>query len=156
PENVEAELVSQDVAQLLPQESASERDLTQDIGDPNSVSDLPDSDPTGGTSIGGGAGAGHRGTGTPSPFAARPLGTGLKKGVLRGGPAQGTEEAIRLGLIWLVRHQNENGSWSSLTCKDHCPPDKPCQPDTGKGPQGYVDGLDVGLTGLSLLCFLGA
>jgi hypothetical protein len=159
PDNVEAELVPQEVAQLLPQDAPVDpnRDLSQEIGDPNSVSDMPDSDPTGGTSIGVGNEAGHRGSGMPSAFVGRRLGTGLKKGVLPGGPTQGTEEAIRLGLIWLIRHQNDNGSWSAITCKDHCPPDKPCQPETAKSEfGGYTDKLDVGLTSVSLLCFLGA
>jgi hypothetical protein len=157
PENQTAEIVSNEVAQLLPNESPVDpnRDLSQDIGDPNSQSDMPNSDPTGGTSVGVGQG-GHRGTGTPSPFAGRKLGTGLKKGVLPGGPTQGTEEAIRIGLIWLARHQNENGSWSAMTCKDHCPADKPCQPESGVGQDAYTDKFDVGLTSLSLLAFLGA
>lgn len=157
PENQTAEIVSNEVAQLLPNEGPIDpnRDLTQDIGDPNSTSDMPNSDPTGGTSVGVGSG-GHRGTGTPSAFAGRKVGTGMRKGVLPGGPTQGTEEAIRIGLIWLARHQNENGSWSAMTCKDHCPADKPCQPETGAGQDAYTDVYDVGLTGLSLLAFLGA
>ncbi|MSR46844.1 MAG: hypothetical protein EXS13_07255 [Planctomycetes bacterium] len=155
PDNVAAELVPTELAELIPTEEV-ERDLTQDIGDPNSVSEMPDSDPTGGTSIGVGEGGGHRGTGTPSPFASRKLGSGLKKGVRPSGATQGTEEAIRLGLLWLARHQNENGSWSALTCKDHCPGDHPCQPETGADEGGYTDRVDVGLTGLSLLCYLGA
>jgi len=154
PENVEAEIVSHEI-ENLPTDT-SPRDLTQDIGDPNSTSDMPNSDPTGGTSIGVGVG-GHHGTGTPSTFSGRKIGTGLRKGVLPGGPTQGTEEAIRIGLIWLVRHQNDNGSWSAMTCKDHCPADKPCQPETGAGESdAYTDTFDVGLTGLSLLAFLGA
>jgi hypothetical protein len=154
PENVEAELVSHEI-ENLPTDT-SPRDLTQDIGDPNSTSDMPNSDPTGGTAIGVGVG-GHHGTGTPSTFAGRKIGTGLRKGVLPGGPTQGTEEAIRIGLIWLVRHQNDNGSWSAMTCKDHCPADKPCQPETGAGEaDAYTDKFDVGLTSISLLAFLGA
>jgi hypothetical protein len=157
PDNVEAELVANEVAELLPTEAPDpNRDLTQEIGDPNSVSDMPDSDPTGGTSIGVGAGGGHRGTGTPSPFAGRKLGTGARKGVRPSGPTQGTEEAIRLALIWLARHQNADGSWSAFSCKEHCPSGKPCQPETGAEAAGYSDKLDVGLTGLSLLCYLGA
>src|SRR6266850_2699780 len=80
PENLEAELVPNEVAQLLPTESPVDpnRDLTQDIGDPNSSSDMPNSDPTGGTSVGVGQG-GHHGSGTPSAFAGRKLGTGVRK-----------------------------------------------------------------------------
>jgi hypothetical protein len=44
-----------------------------------------------------------------------------------------------------------------MTCKDHCPADKPCQPETGAGEaDAYTDRFDVGLTSLSLLAFLGA
>ena len=156
PDNVEAEVVSNEVAQLLPQDLDPNRDLTQEIGDPNSVSDLPDSDPTGGTPIGVGTGGGHRGSGTPSTYSGRRLGSGVRKGVRPNTETQGTEEAVRLGLIWLARHQNIDGSWSAKAFSEHCPSGKVCMPEAGPESEPFTEKLDPGLTGLSLLAFLGA
>ena len=57
------------------------------------------------------------------------------------------------GLRWLLRHGNEDGSWSAKTCIDHCATtNEPCVRDG----DAYCTNYDEGLTGLALLCFLGA
>jgi hypothetical protein len=53
---------------------------------------------------------------------------------------------------WLVRHQNENGSWSATTLKDRCSPEAPCFDPK----EDYHALYDEGVTSLALLCFLGA
>ena len=70
-----------------------------------------------------------------------------------GGPR--TENAVRLGLSWLARHQEADGSWSRTDFHKHCRAG-------GAGAGGAeCDGagispvpLDPAITGLSLLCFL--
>lgn len=49
---------------------------------------------------------------------------------------------------WLVRHQEEDGSWDPLRFVRHCEDSGPC------GGPGFA-GDRVGTTGLALLCFLG-
>ena len=57
-------------------------------------------------------------------------------------------ESIRLGLEWLKKHQDPDGSWSSAEVMKQCPAG-----DTCDGPGNPVN--DVGMTGLALLAFLG-
>lgn len=64
------------------------------------------------------------------------------------GAGRETEDALKAALLWLARHQNADGSWSAHKhtgdAEDACVP-APGNPE-----------FDVGLTGLSLLAFLGA
>jgi hypothetical protein len=152
PDNeVKAELVTyEEETTFVPTEEVEE-DLYQDIGDPTGADDGEAF--TGGTSIGVGSG-GHYGTGAPSAFVSRRAGTATKtkKGRPPKGATVGTEEAVLEGLRWLIRHQNEDGSWGVDTLASRCsPPDKPCIP-AGTEVQPYYN---TGLTGLALLCFLG-
>ena len=64
----------------------------------------------------------------------------------RMGGSERTERAVALALDWLARHQSEDGGWDGLTFDDHC--------DRCGGQTEYD--VDVALTGLSLLTFLGA
>src|SRR6185369_14311659 len=68
--------------------------------------------------------------------------------VARGGGTRATESAVLAALKWLARHQNPDGSWSAESFDARCSGAK-C---VGKGEKDY----DVGVTGLSLLAFLGA
>lgn len=82
----------------------------------------------------------------------------------RGGSAKGdalkefggdklTERAVDDGLKWLMKHQSDNGAWSANRFVDRCPAKEKCGTlHEGLGNFRY----DPGLTGLSLLCFLGA
>ncbi|MBL8861845.1 MAG: hypothetical protein JNK02_07510 [Planctomycetes bacterium] len=146
PKNEEAELVSFEEDVYIPTTEAVPEDLFQDRGDP--LADATGGT-TGGTAIGVGT-VGHAGL-RPTPFGGRKLGTGPRKG-RAGGPTQATERAVLDGLRWLARHQNEDGSWSPSTLKERCDCDDPAY--NPKKP--YVTFYDTGLTGLALLCFLGA
>lgn len=69
-----------------------------------------------------------------------------------GDASQGAEKAVLDGLRWLIRHQNPDGSWGADTLKDRCDAVAPCF-----DPKDRLTGkANVGLTGLALLCFLGA
>jgi hypothetical protein len=152
PENeVSQELVTyEEETTFIPTEEVVEEDLFQDIGDPTGADDGSEAF-TGGTSIGVGAG-GHFGTGNPSAFASRRAGTATKtkKGRPPKGATTGTEEAVLEGLRWLLRHQNDDGSWRVSTVAAHCKGGT-CMPEKAEVSETY----DVGLTGLSLLAFLG-
>lgn len=82
-----------------------------------------------------------------SPLGAR---SGERVVALRiyGGGAE-TEEAVRLGIEWLARHQDPDGSWDPHGYTRHCRPGLSC---TGTGFPEYR----AGVTGLALLAFLGA
>ncbi len=57
-------------------------------------------------------------------------------------------DAVQIALRWLARHQNPDGSWSVTGYTARC--EKACLPNPG------TDDHDAGVTGLSLLAFLGA
>jgi hypothetical protein len=138
-------------------EITDEIDPTKEPGiynpDPEALSNLP-SGATGGTPIGVGA-VGHHGTGTPSAFVSRRAGGGGRGG---GGLGQGggggrggkrnTEAAVLSALEWLRNHQSPDGSWDADGFSQYC------KKNTCDGPGSSAN--DVGLTGLALLCFLGA
>jgi hypothetical protein len=149
PKNEDAELVSFEEDIYIPTTEAQPEDLHLDRGDPTALDNLPSGGTTGGTAIGVGEG-GHYGI-RPSAFGGRKLGSGPRKG-RAGGPTQGTEKAVLDGLRWLVRHQNPDGSWGALSLKSRCIPEAPCY----DAKLNMNDHYDEGLTGLALLCFLGA
>ena len=67
--------------------------------------------------------------------------------VQRLGGSDQTEKAVNLALAWLARHQSADGRWSSAHFDDAC-----------GGRCGGTSKIrsDAALTGLALLCFLGA
>ena len=150
PKNEEAEIVTFEEDVFIPtSEPAPDEDLHMERGDPSALDNLPPG-PTGGTAIGVGDAGGHYGTGIPSGLVGRVAGEGGGFG-RGGGDTQATERAVLEGLTWLLRHQNGDGSWAA-SFGDLCTPDTPCKlPELALGPVH-----DTGLTGLALLCFLGA
>jgi len=68
--------------------------------------------------------------------------------VVRGGGTMATESAVSAALKWLAHHQNPDGGWSSEGFDARCG-DAKC---SGKGDRDH----DAGVTGLSVLAFLGA
>ncbi len=136
-------------------ESTDEADPSKDPGaynpDPEAASDKP-SGPLGATSIGVGA-KGH--LGFPSPYSGRIPGGGGKgdggsghKGHNSTGSSLKTEDAVNNALIWLRNHQSPDGHWDCARFSERCK-GVPCD---GRGQSVH----DVGVTGLALLCFLGA
>lgn len=65
------------------------------------------------------------------------------------GGGKNTESAVENGLDWLARHQSKNGSWNPSQYTQHCL-GKKCDDRTTHANH------TTGLTGLALLCFLGA
>jgi hypothetical protein len=150
PKNSDAEIVSYEEETFTPLTTQTQdEDLHLDRGDPTAVDNLPPG-ATGGTSIGTG-GVGHYGTGVPSGFATRRAGGGGKKG-RAGGVTEGTEAAVLEGMRWLIRHQNDDGSWGADTLLEHCSVKAQCVSDN----QDFSPQYNPGLTGLALLAFLGA
>jgi len=64
-----------------------------------------------------------------------------------------SEDAVEAGLAWLSAHQDRDGNWDRFEFGRHCPRDDPC-PGKAVRAKGYSFG--PGLTGLTLLAFLGA
>lgn len=120
------------------------------IGNPDANSSLLAS-PDASTSIGIG-GPGHRGP-DHGPFRKSHFGDGTDTGEI-GIPVKGHEmdKMVLDGLRWLARHQNADGSWSTLGLRDHCSPDQPCADPK----QPWNHNFDEGLTGMALLAYLGA
>jgi hypothetical protein len=154
PEDVPGELVDETTL-LFPIDTPvpEDVDLSKEIGDPTSLDGLPDGGPSSSTAIGVGL-TGGPGTGVTGIFKLRPnpgpVGSGNVRPPL--GPTVQIDKAVRLGLIWLCRHQNPDGSWSPRSMKDRCDPKVPCfDPKLAAN-----DHYDEGLTSLALLCFLGA
>lgn len=77
---------------------------------------------------------------------------GRRLALNRGGGGKETEDAVLNALRWLARHQSVDGSWSGTRHVAQCNKKFPgtCVPNPG------AEDFDVGLTGLSLLAFLGA
>ena len=99
------------------------------------ISDAPFTGPSTNSSIGLGGGAGG--------------GRGGRRNLRAGGGSRLTEDSVGLGLKWLADHQDKDGSWDCDAFPKHDPKDDKCD---GSGGAHY----DVGVTGLSLLAFLGA
>jgi len=153
-----------DVDYLIPEEQQAFRgepgetiDPTLEAGlfnpDESALSTLP-SGMTGGTAIGTGVN-GHVGNGL-SVWSGRYLGGGGKgrggrgsdgPGVTRGHPDTTTASTLA-ALQWLANHQSPDGRWDCDGFDAQCRKGK-CD---GRGEATY----DVGVTGLALLCFLGA
>ena len=171
PDAAPVEIVTPDTP-VIPPTEVMDPNYKLDIGNPDvepaSGSDLPDGWPgeSGGTSIGVGT-LGHAGAG-PSAFATTwpgnggiPGGKGTKTpgGRPPGGPTVVIDEAIRNGMLWLARHQDESGRWSGATCGQICEAidaEHTCQPETALEAGLYSTQADVGMTSLALLTFLGA
>jgi len=155
PEQERIELVSfAEADAFVPtEEQPPEIDWHADLGDPTG-SEGDDGSSTGGTSIGVGTG-GHHGTGQPAGILGSRVGTGLGRGKPgrpgRSGPPAGTEEAVLEGLRWLMRHQNEDGSWSPASVHTLCSTETPCI----AADPALDSTFDVGMTALALLAFLG-
>ena len=156
--NKDVEIVDpdRDVGMDVPIPTGPE-DLSKEVGDPSAGPDQGGAPPAGGGSIGVGKGGGGPGTGRPSAFGPRgdksKEGTGGLNG-RAGGPTAPTEKAVRDGLIWLIRHQQKDGSWSAARMAEVCDAKGGGCCGESKGSE-FTATYDEGLTGLSLIAFLG-
>jgi hypothetical protein len=105
-------------------------------GDPDFLSDSPFDEKNFNSVIGIGGGAGGK-------FGGR---FGGNRNLRAGG--RGTEQALKDGLEWLANHQDKDGKWDTDEFHKHDPASDKCD---GEGEMEH----DVGVTGLSLLAFLG-
>ncbi len=119
-------------------ETDDDMDDSESLGDPRYISDAPFDGPgdNGTIGIGGGAGGAFGG------------GRGGRRNLKTNGGGSKTETAVDLALEWLKNHQSPGGHWDSDGFDEMCKLNK-CD---GHGEAVY----DPGLSGLSLLCFLGA
>ena len=140
----------------VPEEQVIEEPIeTEEVSDHNEVdtdsefeetagidglSDAPFTGPSSNSAIGlgGGAGGGRRGRGG-------------HRNLRVGGGSGMTQDAVELGLKWLADHQDvdADGRWDCDDFAKHDPAEDKCD-----GPGGAL--YDVGVTGLSILAFLGA
>jgi hypothetical protein len=104
------------------------------------VSDKPFKGKGSNDAIGGGAGGGGR-------YGGRLGGKRNLVNIGGGGPA--TEDAVLAALKWLSRHQSPDGAWNVAGYARQCK-EGSCTPNPGH------EDFDAGVTGLSLLAFLGA
>ena len=116
-------------------------DITDDYesteGDPDFLNDSPFDDKAFNDVIGIGGGAGGK-------FGGR---FGGRRN-LRAAGGSGTEQALKDGLEWLANHQDDDGKWDCDEFNKHDPATDVCD---GPGQPEH----DVGVTGLSLLAFMG-
>lgn len=132
----EEEVVEEPVVQEAEIEETTEQEALEETGDPDFTADAAfDSDSwNNAVGLGGGAGGKYGGRGG--------------RGGKRGGNA--TEQAVADALKWLYDHQAPSGFWDADEFMVYdVYPDQP--PSEGKGNPV----VDVGLTGLALLAFLG-
>lgn len=84
---------------------------------------------------------------------------------LAAGATPASEQAVERALVWLSRHQDQDGRWNAgrrrvgdgrtaapgeTSFSDHCPPDDVCEGDC------FYWEADTAVTGLALLAYLGA
>ena len=119
-------------------ETNSDFDDGVSLGDPRFNSDAPFEGPGSNGTIGIGGGAG-------GAFGGR---RGGRRNLRAGGGGKKTQSAVDLSLEWLKIHQTNNGHWDADGF------DTECKINKCGGPG--VSTFDPGLTGLTLLSFLGA
>lgn len=99
----------------------------------------------------------------PATYRLRSLAS--RKGTaLKNGGTEASEQAVEGSLRWLALHQNIEGYWDSDGFTAHCPAGDRCRgaggasktDPQGEDRRGAGTGADAGVTGLSILAFLGA
>lgn len=120
-------------------ETANEEDFAMSKGDPQASSDSPFEGKFQNNELGIGGGVGGM-------FGDR---FGGRRNLSKSGGGVVTETAVQLGLEWLKKHQTSEGNWDVDGFSSMCNGTPVCD---GKGDPQY----DPAITGLALLCFLGA
>jgi hypothetical protein len=92
------------------------------------------------------------GGGSAGMFGSR-SGGGKRRALAKGGGTRASESAVDAALRWFVRHQSPDGAWDVRTYMNNCAePGQKCEP--GHYHRGETS--QAGITGLAVLCFLGA
>ncbi|MGD2017373.1 MAG: terpene cyclase/mutase family protein [Planctomycetota bacterium] len=136
-EETEEEPIIEDFEVSDHNETDTNEEFEQSEGDPTMNSDSPFDKNNSNSLLGIGGGAGGK-------YGGR---FGGKRN-LRAGGGKGTEQAIKDGLEWLKKHQDEDGKWDCDEFMKHDPSSDKCD---GSGDPNH----DIGDTGLALLAFLG-
>jgi len=124
-------------------EDPTDFDTPTTVGDINANADSPFKSPSSNGSIGVGARAGHkRGTGIGGREFRR------KKGDMGNRPEG--DRATMSALLWLARHQGPDGGWGVQSHAGACKTSRCSTPESASAD------FDIGVSGLSLLAFLGA
>lgn len=118
-------------------------ELTQSlVGDPKEYADASFKSPSSSSAIGYNAPAGKRGTGLGDRARKR------KGGKVGNTPK--TDGAVKDALLWLGRHQGVDGGWGVQSHAGACKAARCATPESASAD------FDIGVSGLSLLAFLGA
>lgn len=92
------------------------------------------------------------GGGAAGMFGSR-SGGGKRRALAKGGGSWASENAVDAALRWFTRHQSPDGSWDIQNYMNNCREDGPkCEP--GHYERGETS--RAGITGLVVLCYLGA
>lgn len=92
------------------------------------------------------------GGGSAGQFGSR-SGGGKRRALAKGGGSRASESAVDAALRWFMRHQSPDGSWDVQTYMNNCTEAGPkCEP--GHYERGETS--RSGITGLVVLCYLGA
>lgn len=78
---------------------------------------------------------------------------GGRKNLRALGGSKATESAVQSGLLWLKRHQSPDGKWDADNFTQNCGKEAKFPGSCGGTGSSWVD---PGVTGIALLCFLGA
>ncbi|HEX7900271.1 MAG TPA: prenyltransferase/squalene oxidase repeat-containing protein [Planctomycetota bacterium] len=136
-----------EVTQLTPENERenvdpSEFDTPTTVGDNKLNADSPFKNPNKNSSIGvGGPGGGKKGDG---------IGGREYRRQQRRKVSTSDDDAVRGALLWLARHQSADGSWGVQSHAGACKGTRCASPESASAD------FDMGVTGLSLLAFLGA
>jgi len=128
-------------------ETPNEEDFQKARGDLNFATLHPFNSRNFSDAIGGGAGGG-------GPHGSSLGGRVLRRAGGRAGNTPASDDAVLSALKWLSRHQNDDGSWGVQGYAGRCGRIHPgrCTPN----PDSASADFDAGVTGLSVLAFLGA
>jgi len=128
-------------------ETENDMDSRTALGQEDAISDIP----LGGTGVTGSMGVG--GGGMSGCFGYRD-GGGRRRATQRFGGSPATESAVEAALQWLKRHQEKKGYWDAQKWKDNSRLFGIRGRAGGNRPE--MDRVNVSMTGIALLAFLGA
>jgi hypothetical protein len=93
------------------------------------------------------------GGGSSGMFGSR-QGSGKKRALGRFGGSKASENSVEMALQWFKKHQEPTGKWDPSSYQNNCADNPKCEPVE----KAWVAGerADIAMTGLVVLCYLGA